>query len=312
MNNENEVNYIEEDNEEIVEVIYKFSIFRKIIVTGVQIIFITMAILSFLYVYRYDPLKKAILVGLIITLDFLLSVILLDERYLKRIEVIKEDFQDSSSEELENKSIFIEDKINEKNISYDNIEEGNISNNTVEIIDEAQDDNISVDSVEIVNEAEQWNIPNDNVDIINKLEEGITLNENVGIVNELEENIIPNNNIEIVEKKEVNIVKVITEELWENPRLLFYSGREIEQINIDKDVYVLGRLRGAVDYVIENLAVGRIHARIIKKDNEYYLEDFNSKNGTFLNGEKLLENELYILKNSDEITLANMKMYFRI
>ena len=103
MNNEKVANYIEEDNEEVVEVIYKFSIFRKIIVAAVQIFFITMAILAFLFIYKYDPLKKAILVGLIITLDYLLSVILLDESNLKKIQIVKKDYEDNLSEELESK-----------------------------------------------------------------------------------------------------------------------------------------------------------------------------------------------------------------
>ena len=333
MNNEKVANYIEEDNEEVVEVIYKFSIFRKIIVAAVQIFFITMAILAFLFIYKYDPLKKAILVGLIITLDYLLSVILLDESNLKKIQIVKKDYEDNLSEELESKQIIIEDKIEEKNMSNDNVEivneveEDNISNDNIEIIDEIEEDNISNDNMEIVDEIEEDNIPNDNIEIIDEVEEDNIPNDNIEIVDEVEEDNIPNDNIEIVEeieednipnenteivdKKEV-VVKDVIEELSKNPHLLFYSGREIENVVIDKDVYVLGRLRGSVDYVIENLAVGRIHARIVKKDNKYYLEDFNSKNGTFLNGEKLLENETCLLKDSDEITLANVKMYFRI
>lgn len=301
MNNEKVANYIEEDNEEVVEVIYKFSIFRKIIVAAVQIFFITMAILAFLFIYKYDPLKKAILVGLIITLDYLLSVILLDESNLKKIQIVKKDYEDNLSEELESKQIIIEDKIEEKNMSNDN----------VEIVNEVEEDNISNDNIEIIDEIEEDNISNDNMEIVDEIEEDNIPNDNIEIIDEVEEDNIPNENTEIVDEKEV-VVKDVIEELSKNPHLLFYSGREIEDVVIDKDVYVLGRLRGSVDYVIENLAVGRIHARIVKKDNKYYLEDFNSKNGTFLNGEKLLENETCLLKDSDEITLANVKMYFRI
>lgn len=39
----------------------------------------------------------------------------------------------------------------------------------------------------------------------------------------------------------------------------------------------------------------------------YTIEDLNSTNGTFLNGEKLKEHEVQAIKEGDRISLANLE-----
>ena len=47
---------------------------------------------------------------------------------------------------------------------------------------------------------------------------------------------------------------------------------------------VLGR-HPQCEIVLESASVSRQHARIALREGHYYLEDLNSRNGTYLNGE---------------------------
>jgi len=85
-----------------------------------------------------------------------------------------------------------------------------------------------------------------------------------------------------------------------------------ERIIIDKSSILIGRLQGNVDYVIDNKAVGKMHAEIVKKGEEYYVIDLNSVNGTFVNGERIVCNTETIIKSGDKITLANEVYTFTV
>ncbi len=57
--------------------------------------------------------------------------------------------------------------------------------------------------------------------------------------------------------------------------------------------------------------VSRIHAKIIKKDEGFYIEDMGSRNGTYLNREyKLVKGVEYHLKNNDEIIIGHLFLRF--
>jgi hypothetical protein len=82
-----------------------------------------------------------------------------------------------------------------------------------------------------------------------------------------------------------------------------------EFIEIKGTGFIIGRSPSIADMVIDDNAVGRIHAQIIKKDNDYYLIDKNSKNGTYLN-EVRLDSFEHKLENNDLIILANREYKF--
>ena len=73
---------------------------------------------------------------------------------------------------------------------------------------------------------------------------------------------------------------------------------------------VIGRLPDLVDFVVQNMSVGKVHAEIICRDGEYYIRDLNSRNGTYINGEKINSNTDYRIKNGDTVTLANCDYEF--
>ena len=68
---------------------------------------------------------------------------------------------------------------------------------------------------------------------------------------------------------------------------------ELATIYLNEDLTVIGKLETACDAVISLPTVSRIHAKIRKKEDAYYLTDMNSRNGTAVNGRLLLPDEEY-------------------
>ena len=60
----------------------------------------------------------------------------------------------------------------------------------------------------------------------------------------------------------------------------------LDTFKIDKDEITIGR-NSANDITINNLAVSDRHARIVRDQSGYFVEDLNSTNGTFVNGRKI-------------------------
>ncbi|MGC9346563.1 MAG: winged helix-turn-helix domain-containing protein [Anaerolineae bacterium] len=82
------------------------------------------------------------------------------------------------------------------------------------------------------------------------------------------------------------------------------TGREHKLVN---DVTRIGRAVSN-DIVITSKRVSREHARIRREDWRRILEDCNSTNGTFLNGERLLESRG--LRDRDRITIGDVVFVF--
>ncbi len=71
----------------------------------------------------------------------------------------------------------------------------------------------------------------------------------------------------------------------------------------DKSYIDLSRYN-AIDH-----GISRVHMTLHRKDDHFYVEDANSVNGTFLNGEPLPPHEPRQIKNADEIRLGQLRMY---
>lgn len=79
-----------------------------------------------------------------------------------------------------------------------------------------------------------------------------------------------------------------------------------EHYNIGKTLK-LGR-KSKNDIIIKDPFVSKNHLKIIKDENIYFLEDLKSSNGTFLNGQKLLD--VVKLLNGDRIRIGNIEFLF--
>lgn len=74
---------------------------------------------------------------------------------------------------------------------------------------------------------------------------------------------------------------------------------------------VIGKIKEESDLVLEDASVSRMHARITKEGEEYFLEDCNSTNGTYKNGLRLNPYEKRQLQEEDEITIGAVTLTFR-
>ncbi|HCU24913.1 MAG TPA: hypothetical protein DF383_07840 [Deltaproteobacteria bacterium] len=62
---------------------------------------------------------------------------------------------------------------------------------------------------------------------------------------------------------------------------------EVPLIFRDSDRLLIGRDERLVTLVIHDAFISRTHAAIVQEDDNFYLQDLNSKNGTFLNDQRL-------------------------
>jgi pSer/pThr/pTyr-binding forkhead associated (FHA) protein len=75
---------------------------------------------------------------------------------------------------------------------------------------------------------------------------------------------------------------------------------------MDKEVITVGRKPGN-NIVIDNLAVSGFHAKIVHEAGQYFIEDLNSTNGTFVARKRVSKCPL---RDSDEITIGKHTLKF--
>lgn len=83
-----------------------------------------------------------------------------------------------------------------------------------------------------------------------------------------------------------------------------------EKITINKRQFVIGKSESDTDYSINNPAISRVHAAIHIKDNNYYIQDNNSTNKTFVNKKAILPYKDIKIKDGDILKLANETFIF--
>ncbi|MCL2163439.1 MAG: FHA domain-containing protein [Oscillospiraceae bacterium] len=74
--------------------------------------------------------------------------------------------------------------------------------------------------------------------------------------------------------------------------------------------FVIGRLKDKSDLVLNNKAIGKVHAKLEQSDNTWIIRDMNSKNGTYINNIRLECGSAKPLNNYDTITIANIDLIF--
>ena len=84
-----------------------------------------------------------------------------------------------------------------------------------------------------------------------------------------------------------------------------------ERIPITGNIFRLGKEAKFVDYVIhDNEAISRSHANIISRNGQYFLQDNNSTNHSFLNGQQCVSNVELPLQDKASIRLGNEEFQF--
>ncbi len=80
-----------------------------------------------------------------------------------------------------------------------------------------------------------------------------------------------------------------------------------QRINLDGDLFVMGR-KPECQIHIQNNAVSREHAKITKAQNFFYIEDLESRNGTWINNVEIKEKTQ--LKDNDRIKICDCLFTF--
>lgn len=78
-------------------------------------------------------------------------------------------------------------------------------------------------------------------------------------------------------------------------------------LRITKDSFLIGKKKDAVDGWLKVRGISRIHSRISREEDCYYLTDLNSTNGTFLNGGRLEVHEKARLRPGDCVSFADVR-----
>lgn len=79
---------------------------------------------------------------------------------------------------------------------------------------------------------------------------------------------------------------------------------------IGEGAVIVGCDAKKADCAIELPGISRMHARISKEEEEYYIKDLNSTNGTFVDGKELSCFELCRIKAGSKIILGNVECVF--
>ncbi len=80
----------------------------------------------------------------------------------------------------------------------------------------------------------------------------------------------------------------------------------LKEIPLDKERITIGR-KAQNDIQIDNLAISGEHAVIVTILNDSFLEDLNSTNGTFVNGQQVKK---HFLQNNDVIELGKYRLKY--
>lgn len=109
---------------------------------------------------------------------------------------------------------------------------------------------------------------------------------------------------------EATVVLSARKPSWEEEVAVLICG-DGREYALKGEHWLIGKHRGETDICLDRPTVSRLHARIYRKNADYYIEDLNSRNGTWL-GEKLLSTgQPELLKDGDEIVFADMSCKFR-
>jgi hypothetical protein len=94
--------------------------------------------------------------------------------------------------------------------------------------------------------------------------------------------------------------------LW----LLDPAGEHVAQVTeVAEDVTIIGRQPDCL-ICLPSSTVSRRHAQVRREGGQYYLQDLNSTNGTLLNREPVIGEEL--LHDRDEIGVGIYRLIFRV
>lgn len=99
--------------------------------------------------------------------------------------------------------------------------------------------------------------------------------------------------------------------LPENAWLISRETEKLPDIELTGDLTVIGKAE-SVDVKILLPTVSRVHAKIWRDEEQYYLRDLDSRNGTFVNGNQISGKNNCRILPGDEVRFADAVYIFRV
>ena len=88
--------------------------------------------------------------------------------------------------------------------------------------------------------------------------------------------------------------------------ILSFNGETLREYALDQETMMIGR-KADNDIHIDNLAVSGNHAKVLTILNDSFIEDLDSTNGTFIDGEKIKK---HALQNGEVIAIGKHKLTY--
>ncbi len=104
---------------------------------------------------------------------------------------------------------------------------------------------------------------------------------------------------------------VLISDIIKDKKRKLFSLCDYDDIVINEYPFTIGKASGKVDEIIEDKSVSRIHVRIDNEADSFTIEDLNSRNGTFVNGERLNPYDKIEITIGDKITIASLDYIFK-
>lgn len=119
-------------------------------------------------------------------------------------------------------------------------------------------------------------------------------------------------NVAIQSQCEGGATEILDDVIYKDIKLVGLNTPIDFQAAVSKQEFLIGKRADSVDACINfNTAISRVHCKIITSNNEHYIVDLGSANGTYVNGYKLNINQQMPIKAGDIIKLANSEFVIK-
>lgn len=86
-----------------------------------------------------------------------------------------------------------------------------------------------------------------------------------------------------------------------------------EEKVVDKGELVMGKASSGVDYCIrDNTTISRVHAKILRHGTQYFIQDNDSMNHTYVDGRQVMKGEELPIQNGSRIRLSDEEFIFKL
>ncbi|MBX3065043.1 MAG: FHA domain-containing protein, partial [Anaerolineae bacterium] len=92
---------------------------------------------------------------------------------------------------------------------------------------------------------------------------------------------------------------------------VYWPGRDglVESYRLEKAVVAIGRSSGN-DVVLDTTSVSRYHISLNHQNDQVFLQDLDSANGTYVDGERATPNEPILLHGGEEILIGDLRLIY--